>query len=45
MRLVADRVAARIEALPRVGPPREQAEAILSELLPLDDERRAEAEV
>jgi AcrR family transcriptional regulator len=45
MRLVADRVAARIEALPRVGSSRDQAEEILAELLPLDDERRAEAEV
>lgn len=45
MRLVAERVGARLEALPRTGSPRHHAEAVLAELLPLDDERRAEAEV
>ena len=45
MSLVAERAAARVEALPSTGPPRRRAEAVLAELLPLDDERRAEAEV
>lgn len=45
MGLVAERAAARIAALPPTGEPSERAEAILAEILPLDDERRAEAEV
>ncbi len=45
MRLVADRVEARLRALPATGDARRDAEAALHELLPLDDDRRAEAEV
>jgi AcrR family transcriptional regulator len=45
MRLVVDRIEARIAALDRPGDPREAAEQVLHELLPLDDERRAENEV
>ncbi|HEY7486062.1 MAG TPA: TetR family transcriptional regulator C-terminal domain-containing protein [Streptosporangiaceae bacterium] len=42
MSLVADRARARIEALPAVADPVRRAERVLSELLPLDDERRTE---
>jgi AcrR family transcriptional regulator len=42
MRMVADRARARIEALPAIADPRRHAERMLSELLPLDDERRTE---
>lgn len=45
MRLVADGARARIVALPRVADPRRRAERVLSELLPLDDERRTENHV
>jgi AcrR family transcriptional regulator len=45
MRLVADRVEARVRALRRSGDVRRDAEAAIHELLPLDDDRRAEAEV
>lgn len=46
MRMVADRVRARIEALgPPSGDPRRHIEKMITELLPLDDERRAECEV
>jgi hypothetical protein len=46
MQLVADRVGARIQALP-VGAdePRAAVERLLHQIVPLDQERRAEAEV
>jgi AcrR family transcriptional regulator len=45
MRLVADQARARIEALSDIADPRRRAEQMLSELLPLDDERRVETHV
>jgi AcrR family transcriptional regulator len=45
MRLVVERIEDRIAALDRAGDPREAVEQVLRELLPLDDERRAENEV
>lgn len=46
MRLVIDRARTRVEALDLSSlAPRETAEAVLGEVLPLDAERRAEAEV
>jgi AcrR family transcriptional regulator len=45
MRLVVERIEARIAALDRAADPREGVEQVLHELLPLDDERRAENEV
>src|SRR5262245_17919424 len=46
MRLVTDRVTARVLTLAtRADQPRQAAERLLHEILPLDDERRAEAEV
>lgn len=45
MRLVADRITARVEALLALGDTAERSEEILAELLPLDAERRAENEV
>lgn len=45
MALVADRVRRRVLDVEASGNPREHAEQILHELLPLDEERRAEAEV
>ena len=45
MELVADRVRVRLEALRPSGDARRDVEAVILELLPLDDERRAEAEV
>jgi AcrR family transcriptional regulator len=45
MRLVSDRVRARLEGLRPSGDARRDVEAVILELLPLDDERRAEAEV
>jgi AcrR family transcriptional regulator len=45
MRLVGDRAAARIAALEPAADARLAAERLLHELVPLDDERRAEAEV
>ena len=46
MRLVAERVRLRIEGLDLpVSDPRQAVERVLAEVLPLDDERRAEAEV
>jgi AcrR family transcriptional regulator len=45
MRLVAESARARIVALPATGDPRRRAERALSELLPLDDERRTETHV
>ena len=45
MRLVVERIEERIAALDRASDPREAVEQVLHELLPLDDERRAENEV
>ena len=45
MRLVAERIEARVRALVPTGDVRGDAEAAIHELLPLDDDRRAEAEV
>jgi AcrR family transcriptional regulator len=45
MQLVGDRARARIKALEPVTDPRHQAERLLHQLVPLDEERRAESEV
>jgi AcrR family transcriptional regulator len=45
MRLVVERIESRIAALDSAADPREAVERVLHELLPLDDERRAENEV
>jgi AcrR family transcriptional regulator len=45
MRLVVDRIEGRLAALDRAADPRQAVEQVLHELLPLDDERRAENEV
>jgi AcrR family transcriptional regulator len=45
MRLVGDRAGARVRALDPPADPRRAAEQLLGELVPLDDERRAESEV
>jgi AcrR family transcriptional regulator len=45
MGLVGDRAAARVASLPPAADPRRAAERLLHELVPLDDERRAEGEV
>lgn len=45
MRLVTQRVLARIEALDPAMAPRQRVQAILEELLPLDRDRRTEMEV
>jgi AcrR family transcriptional regulator len=45
MRLVVDRIEGRLAALDRAAEPRQAVEQVLHELLPLDDERRAENEV
>jgi AcrR family transcriptional regulator len=45
MGLVGDRAAARIRALEPAAGPRQAAEQLLHQLLPLDGERRAESEV
>jgi AcrR family transcriptional regulator len=45
MRLVVQRIEGRIAALDRAADARESVEQVLHELLPLDDERRAENEV
>jgi AcrR family transcriptional regulator len=45
MGLVGDRAAARVAALAPAADPRRAAERLLHELVPLDDERRAESEV
>lgn len=45
LRVVADRIGARLDALDRDAEPRRVARQILHELLPLDDERGAENEV
>jgi len=45
MRQVMEDIGSRIEALELFDDPRQQAEQVLSEFLPLDAERRAESEV
>jgi AcrR family transcriptional regulator len=45
MRLVVERVEDRVSALDEVADPRGAVEQVLHQLLPLDDERRAENEV
>ena len=45
MQLVGERARARVRAVEPADDPREAAERLLLELVPLDDERRAEAEV
>jgi AcrR family transcriptional regulator len=45
MRLVVERIEGRIAGLDRPTDPRETVEQVLHQLLPLDDERRAENEV
>jgi hypothetical protein len=45
MQLVGDRARARVRALQPAADPRATAERLLQELVPLDDERRAESEV
>jgi AcrR family transcriptional regulator len=45
MQLVGDRARARVQALEPAPDPRITAERLLQELVPLDDERRAESEV
>ena len=45
MRMVIDRIERRVAGLQTPGDPRRAAEMVLLELLPLDDERRAENEV
>ncbi len=45
LRMVIDRIEQRIAALSPQGDPRSHADTVLAELLPLDDQRRAENEV
>ena len=45
MRLVVERIEGRIAAIDKAADPRETVEQVLHELLPLDEERRAENEV
>jgi BetI-type transcriptional repressor, C-terminal len=45
MQLVGDRARARVRALRPSADPRRAAEQLLAELVPLDDERRAESEI
>ncbi len=45
MRLVTDRIRARVEALPATPDPRRWAIGVLEQMLPLDPDRRAESEV
>lgn len=45
MRALMDRLRERVASLPRPRTTREGVEAVLSEFLPLDEERRAESEV
>jgi AcrR family transcriptional regulator len=45
MRLVTDRVTERVRALDRSGDVRDLAERVIAEVLPLDEDRLAEAEV
>lgn len=45
MRLVTDRIRARVEALPATSDPRRWAIGVLEQMLPMDADRRAESEV
>ncbi|MEV7234059.1 TetR family transcriptional regulator C-terminal domain-containing protein [Streptomyces sp. NPDC051020] len=45
LRMVIDGIEQRVAALPSGGDPRQHAARVLAELLPLDDQRRAENEV
>ena len=45
MRLVTDRIRARVEGLPATTDPRRWALRVIEEMLPLDTDRRAESEV
>lgn len=45
MRMVVERVTARLGTLDLSGDPRRHIQAVIAELLPLDNERRAESEV
>jgi AcrR family transcriptional regulator len=45
MRLVTERVTARVRALDRSGDARDLAERVIAEVLPLDEDRQAEADV
>ena len=45
MRLVVERIESRVAAIDEATDPREAVEQVLHELVPLDDERRAENEV
>jgi AcrR family transcriptional regulator len=45
MRLVMDRIRARVEALPATSDPHRWAMAVLEQMLPMDADRRAESEV
>lgn len=45
MRMVIDRIERRVAGLPTPDDPRRAAQSVLLELLPLDDQRRAENEV
>ncbi|MEV0490573.1 TetR/AcrR family transcriptional regulator [Streptomyces atratus] len=45
LRMVIDGIEQRVAALPSDGDPRQRAARVLAELLPLDDQRRAENEV
>src|SRR3712207_1800224 len=45
MRMVIERIELRVARLPARDDPRQAAQSVLLELLPLDDERRAENEV
>lgn len=45
MRLVTDRIRARVEALPSTADPRDRAMGVLEQMLPMDADRRAESEV
>ncbi|MDX8151663.1 TetR family transcriptional regulator C-terminal domain-containing protein [Patulibacter brassicae] len=45
MRALMERIAERLRAIPSTGEPVERCRAALAQLLPLDDERQAEAEI
>jgi AcrR family transcriptional regulator len=45
MRLVTDRIRARVEALPATTDPRRRATQVLEQMLPMDADSRAESEV
>ncbi len=45
MRLVAERIKKRIQSLPQDGDLRENIEALIGQIVPLDDERLAESQI